>query len=273
MTTKNQFKINQHEKKVYSQNGEDGIINYIFSNIGTTNKFSVEFGVGDGFESNTAYLLEKKNWKGLMMDYGSDDKIHVSNILKKAWQNKDLGFKQNIQNDMRFAKKILSRNKRTKLFQLDIKNERVTAENIQNLFAKYDVPINFDLLSIDIDFNDYWVWKSIVDYSPRVVIIEYNSSIPFNESKVVPYDPDSVWDGTNYFGASLLALNNLAFKKGYTLVGCDSNGINAFFCKTDLLDDYCLNSIDELYRSPKYGEIVDGKHIGHPVSHKKMINI
>ena len=273
MTTKNQFKINQYEKKVYSQNGEDGIIDYIFSNIGTTNKFSVEFGVGVGFESNTAYLLEKKNWKGLMMDYGSDDKIHVSNVLKKAWKNKNLSFKENIQNDIQFAKKIISRNKRTNSFHFDIKNERVTAENIQNLFAKYDVPTHFDLLSIDIDFNDYWVWKSIVNYSPRVVIIEYNSSIPFNESKVVPYDPDSIWDGTNYFGASLLALNNLAFEKGYTLVGCDSNGINAFFCKTDLLDDYCLNSIDELYRSPKYGEIVDGKHIGHPISHKKMINI
>ena len=79
MNTNNQFKINENEKKVYSQNGEDGIIDYIFSNIGTTNKFSVEFGVGDGFESNTAYLLEKKNWSGLMMDYGSDDK----KIVKK----------------------------------------------------------------------------------------------------------------------------------------------------------------------------------------------
>lgn len=273
MTAKNQFRINEFEKKIYSQNGEDGIIDYIFSKIKTTNKFSVEFGVGDGFESNTAYLLEKKNWNGLMMDYGSDDKIHVSNVIKKAWKNKNLGFKKNLRNDIRFAKKILSRNKRTKSFHFDIKNERVTAENIQNLFAKYDVPINFDLLSIDIDFNDYWVWKSIVDYSPRVVIIEYNSSIPFNESKVVPYDPDYIWDGTNYFGASLLALNNLALQKGYALVGCDSNGINAFFCKTELLDDYSLNSIDKLYRSPKYGKIVDGKHIGHPVSNKKMINI
>ena len=273
MTTKHQFKINEHEKKVYSQNGEDGIIDYIFSSIGTTNKFSVEFGVGDGFESNTAYLLEKKNWKGLMMDYGSDDKIQVSNVLKKIWGNKNLGFKKNMQNDIRFAKKIISRNKRTNSFQFDIKNERVTAENIQNLFKKYNVPTHFDLLSIDIDFNDYWVWKSIVDYFPRVVIIEYNSSIPFNESKVIPYDPNSVWDGTNYFGASLLALKNLASEKGYALVGCDSNGINAFFCKTELLDNYSLNSIDDLYRSPKYGEIVDGKHIGHPVSDKKMLNI
>ena len=273
MAEKKQIKINEFEKKISSQNGEDGIIDYIFSNIGTTNKFSVEFGVGDGFESNTAYLLEKKKWNGLMMDYGSDDKIHVSNVIKKMWKNKNLGFKKNIQNDIKLAKKILSRNEITKSFQFDIKNERVTAENIQDLFTKYNVPTDFDLLSIDIDFNDYWVWKSIVDYFPRVVIIEYNSSIPSNESKVVQYDPDSVWDGTNYFGASLLALHNLALQKGYALVGCDSNGINAFFCKTELLDNYSLNSIHELYRSPKYGEIVDGKHIGHPVSDKKMINI
>ena len=273
MNTNNQFKINENEKKVYSQNGEDGIIDYIFSNIGITNKFSVEFGVGDGFESNTAYLLEKKNWSGLMMDYGSDDKIHVSNVLKKVWKNKNLGFKKNIENDIRFAKKIISRNKRTNSFQFDIKNERVTAENIQNLFEKYNVPTHFDLLSIDIDFNDYWVWKSIVDYFPRVVVIEYNSSIPSHESKVVPYNPDYIWDGTNYFGASLLALSNLASQKGYTLVGCDSNGINAFFCKTDLLDNFTLNSIDELYRSPQYGEIIDGKHIGHPISNQKMLDI
>ena len=273
MNLNNQFKINEYEKKFFSQNGEDGIIDYIFSKIGTTNKFSVEFGVGDGFESNTAYLLEKKNWTGLMMDYGSDDKIHVSNVLKKAWLNKNIGFQKNLKKDIKFIKKIISRNKRTKSFQFDIKNERITAENIQNLFTKYNVPTHFDLLSIDIDFNDYWVWKSIVDYFPRVVIIEYNSFISPNESKVVPYDPDYVWDGTNYFGASLLALNNLAFQKGYTLVGCDSNGINAFFCKTDLLDNYDFDSIHKLYRPPQYGEIIDGKHVGHPFSNKKMLDV
>ena len=273
MNTKNQFKINEYEKKIFSQNGEDGIINYIFSKIGTTNKFSVEFGVGDGFESNTTYLFEKKNWNGLMMDYGSDDKIYFSNVLKKVWNNRNLGFQKNLKNEIRFMKKIISRKKRNQSFQFDIKNERITAENIQNLFSKYDVPIHFDLLSIDIDFNDYWVWKSIVDYFPRLVVIEYNSSIPSHESKVVPYDPESVWDGTNYFGASLLALNKLASQKGYTLIGCDSKGINAFFCKTDLLNNYNFDSVDELYRSPQYGEIINEKHIGHPFSNKKMLNI
>jgi len=156
---------------------------------------------------------------------------------------------------------------------LDIKNEKVTAENIQNLFQKYNIPNNFDLLSIDIDYNDYWVWKSIVDYSPRVVVIEFNSSIPVNASKVVPYDPDSQWDGTNYFGASLLALKNLGLEKGYTLVGCDSNGVNSFFCKTDLLSEIKIKDIQDLYRPPKYGKIINDIYIGHPPSNKKMIEI
>ena len=158
-------------------------------------------------------------------------------------------------------------------FNLDIKSEKVTAENIQNLFKKYSVPKIFDLLSIDIDYNDYWVWKAIEDYVPRVVIIEFNSSIPPDESRVVPYDPDSKWDGTNYFGASLLALKNLGLEKGYTLVGCDNNGVNAFFCKSDLISEFKIKDFHDLYRPPQYGEIINGAHIGHPPSNKKMINI
>jgi len=117
------------------------------------------------------------------------------------------------------------------------------------------------------------VWKSIVDYSPRVVVIEFNSCIPPNESKVVSYDPNSQWDGTDYFGASLLALKNLGLEKGYTLVGCDNNGVNSFFCKTDLLPEIKIKDIQDLYRPPKYGKIINDIHIGHPPSNKKMIEI
>lgn len=265
--------INSHEKKIYSQNGEDGIIDYIFSKIGTTNKFCVEFGVGNGFECNTVHLLEKKGWKGLMMDYGADQNIQWDNVARKAWSSKNMGVKYNIQRYSRFAKKILSQKSRSRHFQRDVKNEKVTAENIQQLFKKYNVPKNFDLLSIDIDFNDYWVWKSITDYFPRVVVIEYNSSIPPTESRVVPYDPEARWDGTNYFGASLLALKNLGQSKGYTLVGCETNGVNAFFCKSELVDRFSIKGIQELYRAPNYGEIVNGAHIGHPPSDKKMTEI
>lgn len=268
-----EFNINLHERKIYSQNGEDGIIEFIFSKIGITNKFSVEFGVGNGFECNTVYLLERKGWKGLMMDYGADQQIRWKCVIQKAWSNRKLGLIDNVKKDMRFLKKIIGRTKRSSYFERDVKIEKVTAENIQNLFQKYNVPQNFDLLSIDIDFNDYWVWKAIVDYHPRVVVIEYNSSIPPTESRVVPYDPEAKWDGTNYFGASLLALKNLGLTKGYTLVGCDNSGVNAFFCQSELLREMKLNDIQALYRPPKYGQIVNGIHIGHPPSDRKMIEV
>ena len=267
------FDINSHEKKIYSQNGEDGILEFIFSKIGTTNKFSVEFGVGNGFECNTVYLLEKKGWTGLMMDYGADQDIQWKGVLKKAWSNKNIGFSENIKKYVNFSKKIIKRKERSIHYTLDIKNERITAENIENLFQKYQVPENFDLLSIDIDYNDFWVWKAISKFHPRVLVIEFNSSVPPTESKVVPYDPDAQWDGTNYFGASLLALKNLSLEKNYTLLGCDSNGVNAFFCKSDLVKNFKIKDIEDLYRSPKYGEKINGVNIGHPPSSKKMIKI
>ncbi len=156
-------------------------------------------------------------------------------------------------------------------FGKNIKNEYVTAENINELFKKYDVPIEFDLLSIDIDFNDYWVWKAIKGYSPRVVVIEYNSSISPTESRVVEYNPDSYWDGTNYFGASLLALTKLGGLKGYTLIACDKSGNNSFFVRNDLLDGFEIRSVEKIYRPPGYGKKINGRRIGHPISDKSMI--
>lgn len=158
-----------------------------------------------------------------------------------------------------------------------IKREFITAENINDLLSKYKVPREFDLLSIDIDFNDYWVWKSIDEnrFSARVVVIEYNSSIPPEESKVVEYKPYDQWDGkTNYFGASLLALVNLARSKGYTLVCCDSKGVNAFFVRDDLIEkNFKRYDIKRLYKPPSYGKKVGGRYVGYPVSEKKMIDI
>ena len=99
-----------------------------------------------------------------MMDYGADQGIQWKNIMNKVWSNRNLGLVKNIKKDIKFMKKIIGRSKRATQFQLDIKIEKVTSANIQQLFQKYDVPKNFDLLSIDIDFNDYWVWEAIVDY-------------------------------------------------------------------------------------------------------------
>lgn len=155
-----------------------------------------------------------------------------------------------------------------------IKREFITAENINGLFAKYGVPQEFDLLSIDIDSNDYWAWKAIEDYHPRVVIMEYNASVPPDQSKSVAYDPNLTWDKTDYFGASLLALQRLGESKGYSLVGCDSRGVNAFFILKELVEEkFIPMSAAEAYRPPRYGKMVNGKHIGHPHGTREMIDV
>ena len=224
------FDINYYEGKKYSQNGEDGIIEFIFSLIGETNKIFVEFGVEDGTQCNSRYLIEK-GWTGLMMD----SQASINPLIKK---------------------------------------EFVTAENIDNLLTTYNIPKKFDLISIDVDYNDYWIWKGIKNFSPRVVVIEYNSTIPSNESKVVEYQKEAIWDGTNYFGASLAALTKLGNSKGYTLVGCDNHGVNAFFIKDEIVKDRInKKTIKELYRPPKFGKIINGKCVGHGKSTKEMIEV
>jgi hypothetical protein len=125
----------------------------------------------------------------------------------------------------------------------------VTSENINSLLKDNGVPENFDLLSIDIDGNDFWVWKAISDFHPRVVVIEYNACIPPNESRAISYDPAFRWDGTDYFGASLLALSRLGSEKGYVLVGCESEGVNAFFVHKSLVNGhFIMKSVQELFR-------------------------
>ncbi len=95
-----------------------------------------------------------------------------------------------------------------------------------------------DLLSIDIDYNDYWIWRALTVVKPRVVIIEYNASFPPPISLVVPYEPKATWQvGTNYSGASLEAMTRLAHTKGYSLIGCNFTGINAFYVRNDLIRD------------------------------------
>ena len=152
---------------------------------------------------------------------------------------------------------------------MDIKREFITAENIQELFAKYQVPREFDLLSIDIDGNDYWVWKAVVDYRPRVVAIEYNAMVPPDQARTIAYEPSFIWKKTDYMGASLLALEKLGKEKGYTLVGCDSCGTNAFFVDSTLAQHFVRHSVSELFRPPGYH---GGK--GHPPDpERKMIEV
>jgi len=132
-----------------------------------------------------------------------------------------------------------------------VKKEFVTPENVNGLFKKYAVPEEFDLLSIDLDYSTYWVWKAIEGYRPRVVAIEYNALVPPDKKMVVKYDPTAVWnDRDDYFGASLSAIADLGRQKGYALVACDSMGVNAFLVREDIAGtNFKRRSVKEIYRS------------------------
>ena len=201
-------RLNKHEYQVFSQNGEDGIIHEIFNRIGVTNKYFIEFGVENGLECNSTNLLYK-GWSGLWIE-GSKD--HCRQITEK------------------FSDVI-------KTNRLKITHAFIDAENIQLLFDDAGAPIEPDLLSIDIDYNDYHIWQAINMHKPRVIVIEYNSVFRPDTHFVVKYNPKRVWDKTSYFGASLLALEKLGEEKGYCLVGCVFTGSNAFFVRKDLVGD------------------------------------
>ncbi|CAF0954908.1 unnamed protein product [Didymodactylos carnosus] len=116
----------------------------------------------------------------------------------------------------------------------------------RNLFEKYNVPHILDLLSIDIDYDDYWVWKAIDlhRFDARAVVIEYNWDISYTEHRVVDPNDKQRWTGTNHFGASILAMTTLGKKRGYTLVYAEREGVNLFFVKTDILQ--CQNVLDQV---------------------------
>jgi len=225
--------INRHEFKVYSQTGEDGILLYIFSKIGTTNHRFVEFGCGDGRECNTANLSINCGWNGLLMD-GNEENI---GIAKKFYQSK-LGDRYS---------------------NVKIQRNWITTENINKLILDNDVGGEIDLLSIDIDGNDYWIWKVIDVINPRVVAIEYNAAMGIDEAITVKYEPDfdrfRKHPSGVYFGASLLALTELAKTKGYILAGCCSCGFKAFFVRRDVAGEKIAELDVEKAYYPFYPEL------------------
>lgn len=195
-----------HGYRTLSQNDEDGIIQEIFRRIGAGRRRFFEIGVEGGFECNTAALLPA-GWTG-------------------TWVEAELGHKPSV--DFKLSHWLKDE-------RLRVHWQKVTPDNIDSLMARE--PHEPDLLSIDIDGHDYWVWQALTVARPRVVIIEYNATLRPPLSVVVPYRADQVWDGTNYFGASLGALTKLGATKGYSLVGCCFSGVNAFFVRDDLVGD------------------------------------
>jgi lipopolysaccharide transport system ATP-binding protein len=226
--------LNQYQKKIFSQFGEDGIIERIFQIIGTKNRICVEFGAYDGITmSNTANLIRNHGWSGRF-----------------------------IERDPEMFMKL----KRNYVSYPDVLcvNSKVAIDNIEKLFMDFGLPYDFDLLSVDVDGNDYWIWKNIVNFKPRVIVIEFNGSYPPPRKWVMAYDENHVWSGDDYFGASIQSYYELAKSKGYELICCEENGSNLFFVDRQYfhLFDIPDNEPQVLYNPPRYGN--PGNKGGHP---------
>lgn len=214
--------------KVYSQNDEDGIIHEIFERIGCTNKRFIEFGVQDGLESNTHCLLHY-GWEGLWIE--GDEKYY--NLINKKFYS------------------VIQKG------QLKVINEYVNRDNVNELFEENGFIGEIDLLSIDIDGNDYHVWNALKCLNPRVVIIEYNAKFPPDLDWCMPYNENYIWDGTDRHGASLKAYEKLGVQLGYSLVGTNISGANAFFVRKDLTENKFVQPATAklLYNPVRYNRI------------------
>ncbi len=196
------------EFRVFSQWGEDGIIEWLITHLPPLPERFVEFGVGTFNEANCRFLLLNRNWKGLIMD-GDEAQINQVKGHMLSWRQ-----------------------------DLTALSAFITIENIDRLISSARLDGEIGLLSVDIDGNDYWVWEAIESVNPAIVITEYNAVFGDLHAVSVPYHPSFTrFDGHPsglYFGASLGAMRHLADRKGYEFLGTNRHGINAFFVRKDL---------------------------------------
>ena len=229
----NKLKTDLHdtEFKVFSQWGDDGIIQYLINKIQIDTEVFIEFGTEDYLESNTRFLLINNNWSGLVMD-GAIENIEF------------------IKQDYIYWK-----------YELLAKHAFVTEDNINELIITSGLAGNIGLLNIDIDGNDYWVWKALDCVEPDIVIIEYNNVFGIERAITVPYDPNFVRGQAHFSGlfagASLLALCDLAETKGYYFIGSNSAGNNAYFVRKHKADKLKILNPKEGYVKSKFRESRD----------------
>lgn len=219
--------LTPYEFRLYSQNGEDGVLAEILQRIGPGSKEFVEFGVETGVEGNCVALADVLGWSGLF-----------------------------IEGDQTYAEGLAA--KYSGVPRVRTLGEHVTPENINDLLASSEISSEPDVLSIDVDGNDLWIWQAITLVRPRVVVIEYNATLDPERPLVQPYDPDWAWSGTDWFGASLSALEQVGTEKGYRLVHTDLTGVNAFFVLDDLAGPF--HGITAPRRAANYF----GSGRGHP---------
>ncbi len=220
--------IQEAEFTVFSQFGEDGILQYLLGKVPVSTKKFIEFGVESYEESNTRFLLQKENWQGYLIDGGQAHLafLEASGLL---W---------------RHDVKVLSR--------------FLTRENINQCFRELEVQGKVGLLSVDIDGNDFWVLEAIDSVIPDILICEYNSLWGPTACVSVPYQADFYRTDAHYsnlyWGASLAAFELAADRKGLKLVGCNSAGNNAFFVREELLSGLHALSAQEAYVEARYRE-------------------
>jgi hypothetical protein len=222
------------ERQVFSQNGEDGILAEIFRRIGVASGRFVEIGAGNGLENNSAYLL-LQGWSGLWIDAHPKMTTTARKQYGAALEEK----------------------------RLQLAERFIDAANVGPIFAEFGVADDFELLSLDIDRNTYYVWEALAACRPKVVAVEYNAQIPPSVEWKVEYDPQKCWNGTSYFGASLKAYERLGDRLGYKLVGCDLTGVNAFFVRSDLVNEQFCGpfTAENHYEPPRYWLV---RRDGHP---------
>jgi hypothetical protein len=223
------YSLNDYEFRVFSQWGEDGIIQYLVRHAQIDKKVFVEFGVGDYRESNTRFLLVNNNWTGLVLDSGSENIIRIK------------------QSPIYWA------------YNIKAVQSFITRDNINDILAENGITGEIGLLSIDIDGNDFWVWRAITVISPVIVVVEYNHRFGKDAAVTIPYEENfDRWrtpQAPLYFGASLKALCWVAERKGYAFVGCNSNGVNAFFIRKDKKPNQIREvAPEEGYFDGKYSE-------------------
>jgi hypothetical protein len=224
--------LDEVEFQVFSQFGDDGIIQYLVNKLPIANTTFVEFGVEDYRESNTRFLLINNGWSGLVMDGD------VSNIAS-------------IKSGQLYS-----------FYDLRARQSFITKENINEIIAAEGFHPEVGLLSVDIDGNDYWVWQAIHTIQPRIVVTEYNSLFGFSAPITIPYQPDFVrgkQTPLNFYGTSLQAACLLAKEKGYFFIGCNKAGNNAYFIH-ESLRQHCPVSektVEEGYRFAHFSESWD----------------
>jgi hypothetical protein len=189
---------------LYAQGTEEAILERLMARIAPVSRYCVDIGAGDGLRnSNTALLLREQGWQGTLVE-GSG--------YRYGRLQAHYGGAGNVR----------------------LRQAQVQPDTVQAVLAEAGVPREFDLLSIDIDGNDYWIWRALRDFRPRLAVIEYNPYYTPPERWVMRFNPEHAWDGSTYYGASLESLYRLGQDLGYELACCDDMGNNAFFVRRDL---------------------------------------